>query len=124
MNYNIISYLIYGCITVYIIYWVGKLFYRNGRIFILPLFHQNESMTDTTNNILLVAYYLFNVGYAVVQFSLWDKVTGIETMIASISMKTGVLVTILGVTHYGNLSLIYFLSKKNYQSITSKNYQP
>ena len=50
MNYNIISYLIYGCITVYIIYHVGKLFHRNGRIFILRLFHQNESLTDTTNN--------------------------------------------------------------------------
>ena len=124
MNYNIVSYLIYGCITVYIIYWVGKLFHRNGRIFILRLFHQDESMTDTTNNILLVAYYLFNIGYAVVQFSFWEKVTGIETMIASISMKTGVLVTILGVTHYCNLSLIYFLSKKNYQSLTSKNFQP
>ena len=124
MNYNIFSYFIYGCITVYIIYWVGKLFHRNGRIFILRLFHQNESMTDTTNNILLIAYYLFNIGYAVVQFSFWDKVSDIKSMIASISMKTGVLVTILAITHYFNIYLIYFLSKKNHQSITLKNYQP
>lgn len=124
MNYNILSYFIYGCTTVYIIYWVGKLFHRSGRIFILRLFHQNESMADTTNNILLIAYYLFNIGYAVVQFSFWEKVSGIESMIASIAMKTGVLITILAITHYFNLYLIYFLSKKNHQSITSKNYQP
>ncbi len=124
MNYNIFSYFIYGCITVYIIYWVGKLFHRNGRIFILRLFHQDESMTDTTNNILLIAYYLFNIGYAVAQFSFWEKVTSIESMIASISMKTGILVTILAITHYFNIYLIYFLSKKNNQSITIKNYQP
>ena len=123
MNYNIFSYFIYGCITVYIIYWVGKLFHRNGRIFILRLFHQDESMTDTTNNILLIAYYLFNIGYAVVQFSFWDKVSDIKSMIASISMKTGVLVTILAITHYFNIYLIYFLSKKNHQSITLKNHQ-
>ena len=121
MNYNVISYFVYGCITVYIIYWVGKLFHTNGRIFILRLFQYNESLTDTTNNILLMTYYLFNIGYSILQFSFWEKVTGIESMIASISMKTGILIMILAVTHYGNLSLIYFLSKKNHQSITSKN---
>lgn len=120
MNYNIASYLVYGCITVYIIYYVGKLFHRNGRIFILRLFHQNVALTDTTNNMLLMAYYLFNIGYAVLQFSFWEKVSALDSMIASVSMKTGILVLILGVTHYFNISLIYFLSKKNYQTITSK----
>ena len=80
-------------------------------------------MTDTTNNILLMAYYLFNIGYAVVQFSVWKKVTGIDMMIASIATKTGILVMILAVTHYFNICLIYFLSKKNHSFITSKNYQ-
>lgn len=113
MNYNIFSYLIYSCISIYIIYWVGKLFHSNGRIFILRLFHQNESLTDTTNNILLIAYYLFNIGYVVLQFSFWEKVTGMETMIASISMKAGLLLMILATTHYLNIMLIYFLSKKS-----------
>ena len=124
MSYNILSYFIYGCITICIIYWVGKLFHRSGRIFILRLFHHNESIADTTNNILLIAYYLFNIGYAVVQFSFWEKVSDVESMIASVAMKTGVLVTILAITHYFNLYLIYFLSKKNHQSITLENYQP
>lgn len=121
MNYNIFSYLIYGCMTIYIIYWVGKLFHRNGRIFILRLFRQNEALTDTTNNLLLLAYYLFNIGYAILQFSFWEKVSGLRSMIASICMKTGFLILILAVTHYFNMMLIYFLSKRNFQSITFKN---
>ena len=121
MNYNIISYLIYGCITIYIIYRVGKLFHSNGRVFILRLFHQNESLTDTTNNLLLLAYYLFNFGYVIIQFSFWEKVTSFESMINSISLKTGLLILILGLTHYFNMALIYFLSKRNFQSITFKN---
>lgn len=120
MNYNIWAYCIYGCITIYIIYWVGKSFYRNGRIFILRLFHDNESMTDTTNNILLMAYYLFNIGYSILQFSFWDQVTGIESLMASIASKTGILIIILAVTHYCNMLLIYMLSKRNSQSLTSK----
>lgn len=124
MNYNILSYSIYGCITVYIIFWVGKAFYRNGRVFILRLFHQNEALTDTTNKILLMAYYLFNIGYAVIQFSFWEKVYGIATMISSIATKTGILVMILAVTHYFNILLIYLLSKRNYYSLNSKIVQP
>ena len=123
MNYNILSYCIYGCIMVYIIYWVGKAFYRNGRIFILKRFHQNEAMTDTTNNILLMAYYLFNIGYAVTQFSFWEKVSDTATLIASIGTRTGILVMILAVTHYFNLLLIYFLSKKHNPLTTSKTVQ-
>ena len=124
MNYNIFSYFIYGCITIYIIWWVGKLFHRNGRIFILRLFHQDELLSDTTNNILLLAYYLFNIGYVIIQFSFWERVTGFESMIASISMKTGLLILILAATHYFNMMLIYFLSKRNFQSITFKNIKP
>lgn len=117
MNYNILSYLVYGCISIYIIYYVGKLFHRNGRIFILQLFNEDEALTDTTNNILLLAYYLFNIGYSILQFSLWETVTGLDSLIASISMKAGILILILAVTHYFNISLIYFLSTKKF-SIT------
>ena len=122
MNYNIMAYLLYGCITVYIIYWVGKAFYRNGRIFILRLFHQQEAMTDTTNNILLMAYYLFNIGYAIIQFSFWEKVDSIANLISSIATKTGILVMILAITHYFNILLIYFLSNKKYPLTTSKTF--
>ncbi|MCW3073440.1 MAG: hypothetical protein JWP69_509 [Flaviaesturariibacter sp.] len=112
MNYNILSYGVYGCITIYIIYYVGRLFHQNGRVFILRLFEGNEPLTDTTNNILLMAYYLFNLGYAVVQFSFWEKVQGIDTVISSVCLKTGLLVLILAITHYFNMLLIYVLSKR------------
>ncbi len=112
MNYNILSYGVYGCVMIYIIYYVGRLFHQNGRIFILRLFGGNEPLTDTTNNILLMAYYLFNLGYAVVQLSFWEKVDGIATVISSVCFKAGLLVLILAVTHYCNMLLIYFLSKK------------
>lgn len=121
MNYNILSYLIYGCVTIYIIYYVGKMFRRNGRIFILRVFQENESLTDTTNNILLMAYYLFNIGYSIIQFSYWGRVTDVESMISSISRKAGLLITILAVTHYLNMLIIYFLSNRNNHLSQTKN---
>lgn len=113
MNYNILCYTIYAVITIYIIIWVGKLFHRNGRVFIIRLFNNNISLADTTNNIILVAYYLFNIGYAVIQFSFWEQVANAGQLIASIADKTGMLILILAATHYCNLFIIYTLSKKS-----------
>ena len=120
MNYNILSYVIYICISIYIIYYVGKLFHQNGRIFILRLFKGNELITDTTNNLLLLAYYLFNIGYSIIQLSFWGKVERIDIVISSISQKTGLLILILAVTHYFNMLLIFFLSKKNKSFLLTK----
>ncbi|HLV45480.1 MAG TPA: hypothetical protein VKY32_00405 [Flavobacterium sp.] len=113
MNYNILSYSIYALITCYVIIWVGKLFHRNGRIFILSLFQNREDLTNNTNNLLLIAYYLFNIGYAILQFSYWETIKNVSTMISSIATKTGILILILAALHYNNMFIIYLLSNKN-----------
>ena len=122
MNYNIVSYCIYSLITIFIIYKVGKICYDNGRIFILQLFNGDAAVTDTTNNILLMAYYLFNIGYAVIQFSYWVTVHNLAELISSIATKSGVLIIILAVTHYCNIALILLLSKKK-NHLSHKTYQ-
>lgn len=122
MNYNVVSYCIYSLITIFIIYKVGKLCYTHGRVFILQLFEGDESVTDTTNNILLMAYYLFNVGYAIIQFSYWVKVNNLAELISSIAMKSGVLIIILAVTHYCNTATLFLLSKKK-KYLSQKTHQ-
>lgn len=117
MNYNILSYGIYALITFYIIIWVGKMFHSNGRVFILSLFQGQEELTTTTNNLLLIAYYLLNIGYAIIQFSYWQHIQHISTMISSIAIKTGMLILILATLHYGNMLVIYIISIKNKKSI-------
>lgn len=112
MNYNILAYTIYLVIMIYIIVYVGKLFYRNGRIFILGLFKGDAVQTDHLNNILLLAYYLFNIGYALVKLRYWTHVTNVEVLVSSLGSNIGMLILILAVMHYFNMLLIYFLSKR------------
>lgn len=120
MNYNILAYGFYLVIMVIIIVYVGKLFHRNGRHFILALFKGDTAQTDTMNNILLLAYYLFNIGYAFVKLRYWVKVEDIAAMVASLGNNIGLLILILASTHYFNMALIYFLSKRQIQSFTNK----
>jgi len=120
MNFNILAYAIYGLLTCYIILWVGRLFHKNGRIFILSLFKNNIALTDTTNNLLLMGYYLLNIGYAVIQFSYWKQIQTFEVLISSIALKTGTLLFVLVCMHYFNMFGIYFFAKKT-NSFTIKS---
>ena len=113
MNFNILSYSIYGLITFYIIIWVGRLFHKNGRVFILSFFQHREELTDTTNNLLLTAYYLFNIGYTIIQLSYWEKVESFSFLVSSVANKTGILIFILPALHYNNMLIIYLISIKN-----------
>ncbi|MGN6509013.1 MAG: hypothetical protein ACTHLD_06090, partial [Chitinophaga sp.] len=69
---NTLAYLIYFVITGFITIWVGRRFYRNGRLFILALMRQDEALTDAINRILLIGYYLLNLGYATMMISTWE----------------------------------------------------
>ncbi|RYE55182.1 MAG: hypothetical protein EOP48_10745 [Sphingobacteriales bacterium] len=113
MTYNITAYLFYIILMVFIIVIVGKAFHRNGRVFILSLFRNNSELTDTVNNLLLVAYYLFNIGYAFVTLRYWDTILTLPMLVESLAVNMGLLILILATTHYCNMLGIWILSKRN-----------
>ncbi|WP_118973091.1 hypothetical protein [Taibaiella koreensis] len=115
MDNNVLAYTIYIASTLYLIYWVGRMCHRNGRIFILKLYHGDTEATDTINNILLLAYYLFNTGYALLRLKNWEKVLSTAQLVASLGHHLGLLTLILALTHYFNIALIYFLSKRHHR---------
>jgi hypothetical protein len=122
MNYNISAYIIYLALMVFIIVYVGKYFYTNGRIFIISLLNDNVSLADHINKLLLVAYYLFNIGYAFIKLKHWQKISNMEMLFSSLSVNMGMLILILACTHYFNMLIIYILSKSQSFSITNKSF--
>ena len=114
MNYTIGAYGLYIALMVFIIVYVGRHFYKNGRIFILTLLRGNASLTDAINRLLLLAYYLFNIGYAFLKLQHWQKITTVEGLFSSLAANMGMLVLILAFTHYVNMAVIYLLSKSTF----------
>ncbi len=112
MNFNITAYIIYTLAMFFIIYRLGKMFHINGRVFILRLYRGNEAATDSINNLLLIAYYLFNMGYVFLKLKTWEKVQSLEQLTTSLSSNIGLLVLMLALLHYMNMLAIYLLSKK------------
>jgi hypothetical protein len=90
-------------------------------VFILSLLKGKEALTDYINRLLLIAYYLFNTGYAFLKLKQWQKITSLEAMLSSLAANVGVLILILALTHYLNMAAIYTLSKSN--SLINKSFQ-
>ena len=110
---NLLAYLIYILVTYVITVHVGLQFYRHGRHYILAMFHGNEKYTDRVNHLLLVGYYLVNLGYAALIISSWGHVGSVEELVTSLASRIGKIMLILAVLHYNNMAVIILLTKFN-----------
>ena len=106
MNLNIIGYVIYLLITTFIIINVGKICYRNGNIYVAQLIPQHEDLCKKTNQVLLIGYYLLNLGYCAMTLISWDKIISYSQLVEVISIKTATIICIIAILHYFNIYIV------------------
>ena len=113
MNFNLITYAIYLPIICFIMVKVGWLFYKNGEIFLINLFNQDISVIKSINNLLLIGYYLTNIGYAIITISYWSKLNSLLEVVNSLAYTLGKIILILAILHYNNIFWLKYLNKTN-----------
>lgn len=117
---NTLSYIIYLLLTWFITVHVGLIFYRNGKSYILNLLQGDEKLTLFINRILLVGYYLLNLGYVTISIRFWKTINTWTEVITSICTMTGKIMCILAVIHFFNMAILLFISH-HYQHANNKN---
>lgn len=121
MNYILLSYCVYLVATITLTIWVAKALFKNGKVFLLDIFHGNKDIADSVNNLLLVGFYLINIGYAVYTLQIHDDVLNWKDVFEKLSMKIGLIILILGAMHFFNLYIFFTLRKKAMQNSFYKN---
>lgn len=112
MNYNVTTYGLYLIITVYVIVVVGNILYKNGRPFLINVFHGNVSLADSINNILITGYYLVNIGYCIIALKVWKQIDSLQELLEIEGSKIGGIVLMLGLMHLINITILFFTEKK------------
>ena len=112
MNYTEISYSIYLPVTVLLTIWVARTLFTNGRIFLIEIFHQDLILADSVNKLLLVGFYLINIGYSVYTLKIWGTIDSTQAVIETLSQKVGWIILILGGMHLFNLFILFSLRRK------------
>jgi hypothetical protein len=106
MNMNIaIVYFSYLAISVGLTVWVATTLHRNGRIFLVDAFRGNEALADAVNHLLVVGFYLINVGYITLALKTTEPLATLRQAIELESSKIGVVLLILGVMHVCNIAV-------------------
>lgn len=108
MNLNIIGYAIYLLITIVIIVKVGRICYQNGNIYVAQLIPDHMDLCHKTNQVLLLGYYLMNIGYCAMTLISWEKIITFDQLIEVIAFKSAIIIGTIALMHYLN---IYVLTK-------------
>jgi hypothetical protein len=118
MNYNVATYCNYLLLTLFVVFYIGNVLYRNGRPFLLNTFHGQAAVADAVNKVLLAGYYLLNMGYTVIVLKVWNRVGSCREMIEVLSMKVGVIVLTLGIMHLFNVLLLILVGKNKKETFS------
>lgn len=102
-NIIVVTYLVYILISVTVTIWVARTLYKRGGIFLVDAFHGNSQLADSVNHLLVVGFYLINIGYVSLALKTSEVVATSRAAIEMLSDKMGMVLLILGGMHFFNL---------------------
>lgn len=124
MNYNIIAYTIYLPATIALCIWIARSLHRNTKAFLIERFHHNESLVNSTNNLIQTGFYLIALGFSFMKLRVnkghynrqtggyvMDQLTSAQETIEELSLKIGSFTLILGLMLFLNFFIMLMIQK-------------
>jgi hypothetical protein len=112
MNLIILTYSLYLAVSVGLTIWVAGTLSKNGRVFLVDCFHGNEQLADSVNQLLVVGFYLVNLGFVSRFLKLGVEVLTPQDVFEALSSKLGVVLLVLGGMHFFNLLVLTKLRRR------------
>ncbi|MBP7283400.1 MAG: ankyrin repeat domain-containing protein [Leptospiraceae bacterium] len=110
-NITLWVYGVYILISILITIWVARTLSKNGQVFLDDAFH-NKELADSVNHLLVVGFYLINLGYITIALKIGLKPVDPVEALEILSSKIGFVILLLGVMHFFNLYLFGRLRKR------------
>ncbi|HLW54924.1 MAG TPA: hypothetical protein VKW06_18960 [Candidatus Angelobacter sp.] len=99
----VISYAVYLLISINLTIWVARTLHKRGAIFLVDAFHGNAELAAAVNHLLVVGFYLINIGFVSLALKTNALITDPRSAIEMLSDKLGMVLLILGGMHFFNL---------------------
>ena len=111
MNDTFIAYVIYLAVCVPLVVYVARTLQRHGSIFLREVFRGNDGLASAVNHLLVVGFYLLNLGYVSLFLKTDTAIDGPEGILELVSKKVGIVAIVLGVVHLANVWVFNALRK-------------
>lgn len=109
--YLIAVYAAYAASSVGLTVWIARTLFKNGAVFLEDVFADQPRMADAVNRLLVVGFYLVNLGYAALLLKAQGSQNAVEA-IEVLSSKLGLLLLSLGAMHFGNLYVFHRIRRR------------
>ena len=118
MNHTVITYVGYLLVAIPLTIWVAKTLHKNGRVFLLKSMKGDEDLADSVNHLLVVGFYLVNLGFVSLYLKIDQAVQQLSGVFEALSAKLGVVMLILGGMHFFNIWLFTRIGKRGDEKFT------
>jgi hypothetical protein len=102
VDYKVWMYLLYLAISIGLTVWVATTLSRNGLVFLEEVFG-DQRLARAVNHLLVVGFYLVNLGYVTFAMRTGDAVGSTAVALESLSRKIGLVLLVLGALHLFNV---------------------
>lgn len=125
VEYFMVYYAAYIALSLGVTIWVGQTLSRNGLVFLIENFEGREELARSVNHLLLVGFYLINVGFMTLMLRYGDRPDGLVAAIEHLSTKIGFVVVLLGVMHFANMYVLMRFRKSSlFRFVEPNNFTP
>ena len=108
----VLAYVLYLGISLGMTMWVARTLSSNGEVFLIQCFGHNEELAKSTNHLLVVGFYLVNIGFITLTLSNGNEPQTWPETIRFLSGKVGLAVIVLGAMHFFNMHAIAKFGRK------------
>ncbi|WFL78899.1 hypothetical protein P7228_07495 [Altererythrobacter arenosus] len=110
--YIVPAYILYLVISIGLTAWVAQTLSKNGLIFLVECFGHDELLARSTNHLLVVGFYLVNLGWILLTLRFGSEPATLADTIRFLSSKIGIAVIVLGAMHFFNMNAIAKFGRK------------
>ena len=114
-----VSYILYLMISTSLTVWVARTLSKNGLVFLVDSLNGNQQLANSVNHLLVVGFYLINLGYILLALQSNQNITSIRESIEFLSTKVGIAMFVLGILHFFNVYVISRWRRRSMQSRTN-----
>lgn len=104
-------YIVYTSVAVALTVWLARTLFRTGAVFLEDVFEDRPELAQAVNQLLVVGFYLLNLGYAFFILKAEGAATKFEAM-EVLGQKLGFLFLSLGAIHFCNLYLFHRIRRR------------
>ncbi len=98
-------YVFYALVAIGLVVWLARTLYRNGEVFLADVF-EDDRIAGAVNHLLVVGFYLLNLGYALLLYKV-NPGAALAEAFNGLVARLGALLLSLGVIHLTNMFVFW-----------------